>query len=129
MSVNFANGEKPVVKIVQKEGDEVSTSIEDAPLTGSVDVDRFVTNVLGDLNRHILSFRTPFNPNPADDFIPSPDMMMGPGPHMMAMHDRMNAMMDAFSRQFFDGIRRQMHRQHHSAMNRPSGHDGYAHMG
>lgn len=57
-------------------------------------------------------------------------MMMGPGhAHMMAVHDRMNEMLAAFSRQFFEGIRRQMHRQHHLAMHRPAGHDSIAHMG
>lgn len=66
MSVNYASGEKPVVKIVRKEGDEVSTSIERAPLTGDVDVDRFVANILGDMNRHLLAFRNPFNPAPLE---------------------------------------------------------------
>ncbi|EYC43431.1 hypothetical protein Y032_0494g2458 [Ancylostoma ceylanicum] len=132
MSVNYANGEKPVVKIVRKEGDEVSTSIERAPLTGDVDVDRFVANILGDMNRQLLALRNPFNPVPSEqqDINTSRDMMMGPGHgHMMAMHDRMNEMLAAFSRQFFEGIRRQMHRQHHLAMHRPAGHDNIAHMG
>ncbi|KAK6737925.1 hypothetical protein RB195_020179 [Necator americanus] len=130
MSVNYANGEKPVVKIVRKEGDEVSTSIDRAPLTGDVDVDRFVANILGDMNSHLLSFRNPFNPSPSQDINTSRDMMMGPHHgQMMAVHDRMNEMLAAFSRQFFDGIRRQMHRQHHLAMHRPAGHENIAHMG
>lgn len=135
MSVDYSNGGKPVVKIIRKEGDEVPAVMDRAPLTGDIDVDRFVASIIGDVNRHLLAFRNPFNPaksaSEQQDVNTSPEDfgMMGPANHhMMAMHDRMNEMLAAFSRQFFDGIRRQMH-NHHFAMHRPRGHDDIAHMG
>ncbi|KAJ1348120.1 hypothetical protein KIN20_003351, partial [Parelaphostrongylus tenuis] len=48
---------------------------------------------------------------------------------MMRMHQQMNEMLAAFSRQFFDGIRRHMQRQSQPFAERPSGHDFFAHIG
>ncbi|XGW12656.1 hypothetical protein V3C99_013376 [Haemonchus contortus] len=134
MSVKYSDDGKPDVKIVRNNNG--FTSVERPALAGVSDLDRFIANVFGDLNRQILSVENPMkvvsesqNEHPTSDDESSPDLFGTARARMAAMHNRMNEMLAAFSRQFFEGIRRNMQHQGHVAVHRPAEHDAYAHIG
>ncbi|WKX97084.1 hypothetical protein Q1695_013045 [Nippostrongylus brasiliensis] len=136
MSVKYGSGGKPEVKIVRNNNG--FTSVEH-PTVGSVEVDGLLNKIIRDTNRQFFSFPSLFESakpdsgskqgqSSTDDDIGAD--ILGPAhAHMMAMQERMNHMMDAFSRHFFDGIRRDMHRNRHQAVERPADHDAFAHLG
>ncbi|PIO66380.1 hypothetical protein TELCIR_11910 [Teladorsagia circumcincta] len=132
MSVKYSNDGKPDVKIVRNNNGV--TSVERPALSGASDIDRFISSILGDVNRQILPIHNPASAisddrNPTREDGRNSDLFESAHARMMAMQNRMNEMLAAFSRHFFDGIRRRMQHERHVAIERPSEHDAYAHIG
>lgn len=134
MSVKYSNDEKPVIEIVRKEGDEI---VDSTSHMGSPSVDQLISGLLGGMNR-IPIIRNPLSTqnsqseqehnSSANDYSNTAMFESARG-RIMKMHERMNAMLAAFTRQFFEGIRRQMQHQHHVFAERPNGHDFFSHIG
>lgn len=140
MSVKYSNGGKPEVKIVRS--DNGITSVEHPKVSSAGDLNGFMSRIFGDANHRILPFGNPLElVKPVSDAqerksveqqnsFSSPDLSIGSAhARMIAMQERMNEIVNTFTRQFFDGIRRHMQRHHHLAGERPTEHDAFAHFG
>ncbi|KJH52584.1 ADP-ribosylation factor family protein [Dictyocaulus viviparus] len=134
MSVKYANNEEPIVKIIRKEGEG---SVEHSSRLRNLDMDQFVSNIFGSLNR-IHHYPTPIivqhsnfqriGNSSVNDY-GSSAMLESAHTRYTAMHNEMSKMLAAFSKQFFDGIRNQIQRDRHLLTDRPAGHDYFSHMG
>lgn len=134
MSVKYSNDEKPVVEVIRREGDDV---VDRASHMGSPNVDHFISGIFGGVNR-IPAIQEPASTqhsqseqdrNSSMEDYSNTAIVESAHSRMMRMHERMNEMLAAFTRHFFDGIRRQMQRHRHLFAERPNGHDFFSHIG
>uniref|UniRef100_A0A0K0CYC8 Kazal-like domain-containing protein n=1 Tax=Angiostrongylus cantonensis TaxID=6313 RepID=A0A0K0CYC8_ANGCA len=134
MSVKYSNDEKPVVEVIRREGDDV---VDRASHMGSPNVDQFISGIFGGVNR-IPVIQKPASTqhsqseqdrNSSMEDYSNTAIVESAHSRMMRMHERMNEMLAAFTKHFFDGIRRQMQRHRHLFAERPNGHDFFSHIG
>lgn len=136
MSVKYVGDGKPDVKIVSNNNGV--TKIERPSFSSSSDIDRFFSNVFGDVNRispwrNTLDFSKSIfdelNGNSSSDRSSGTSLVDQAQSRMMAVQQHLDDMLSTFSKQFFENVRRHTHGSRNHAIERPSDHEAFSHIG
>uniref|UniRef100_A0A1I7WNS1 1-phosphatidylinositol-4,5-bisphosphate phosphodiesterase beta-2 n=1 Tax=Heterorhabditis bacteriophora TaxID=37862 RepID=A0A1I7WNS1_HETBA len=97
MSFDYSHGDKPVIKVVRHEGDDIQTPFEDSSLG----------KLLGNFNQHFSLKAPSIYSDDSDELFGFRNSNVGFGQFEMdKVRQRLNQLMELFSQQFFDGIRK-----------------------